>query len=217
MEDIVQGKRNLYIIGASHFGREMESWLDLIPENKRDWEFKGFLHTCERISPLDGYPSGYSILGNWDDYPLSKNDYCIISVADCTWKEKIFNQLKDRTTFFTYIAPNVIIGKFNIIEEGCIICPNCVVTTNVCLGKCCTLNIGTQIGHDVKIGNFSSLMPGVDLGGHVNIGKKVFIGAKATIIPKIEVEDNSIIGVGSVVIRKVKGKTTVFGNPAKVL
>jgi len=217
MEDIVQSKRNLYIIGASYFGREMESWLELIPENRREWEFKGFLHTYQGISPLEGYPSDYSILGNWEDYPLSKNDYCIISVADCGWKEKIYNQLKDRTTFFTYIAPNAIIGKFNKIDEGCIICPDCVITTNVCLGKCTTLNIGTQIGHDSKIGNFSSLMPGVDLGGRVNVGKSVFIGSKATIIPKIRVEDYSIIGAGSVVIKKVKTGTTVFGNPAKVL
>ena len=213
----MQSKRNLYLIGASHFGREMESWLELVPENKRDWEFKGFLHAYQDNSPLEKYPSDYSILGNWEDYPLSKNDYCIISVSDCTWKEKIYNHLKDRTTFFTFIAPNAIIGKYNIIEEGCIICPNCVITTNVYLGKCITLNIGTQIGHDVKIGNFSSLMPGVDLGGHVSIGTKVFIGSKATIISKIEVENNSIIGTGSVVIRKVKSDTTVFGNPAKVL
>lgn len=217
MEDIVQSKRNLYIIGASHFGREMESWLELIPENKREWEFKGFLHTYQGSSPLEKYPSDREILGNWEDFPLSKDDYCIISVADCGWKEKIFNHLKDRTTFFTYIAPNAIIGKFNIIEEGCIICPNCVVSTNICLGKCTTLNIGTRIGHDSKIGNFSSLMPGVDLGGHVIIGRKVFIGTNATIIPKLEIGDDAIIGAGSVVIKKVKSNTTVFGNPAKVI
>ncbi len=213
----MQSKRNLYIIGASHFGREMEGWLDLVPENERDWEFKGFLHTYQGITPLEKYPSDYSILGNWEDYPLSKDDYCIISVTNCDWKEKIYSHLKDKTTFFTYTAPSAIVGKYNIIEEGCIICPNCVVTTNVYLGKCTTLNIGTQIGHDSTIGNFSSLMPGVDLGGHVIIGKKVFIGTKATIIPKIEIEDNSIVGAGSVVIRKVKSKTTVFGNPAKVI
>ena len=92
-----------------------------------------------------------------------------------------------------------------------------MITTNVHLGKCTTLNIGTQIGHDSIIGNFSSLMPCVDLGGHVTIGNKVLIGTKATVIPKVKIEDNSIIGAGSVVIKKVKRKTTVFGNPAKVL
>lgn len=193
----------------------MESWLELIPEDKREWEFKGFLHTYLGMSPLENFPSNYTILGSWENYPLSKDDYCIISVADCGWKEKIYNHLKDKTTFFTYIAPNAIIGKFNTIEEGCIICPNCVLTTNIFLGKCTTLNVGTRIGHDSKIGNFSSLMPGVDLGGHVIIGNKVFIGTKATIIPKIEIEDNSIVGAGGVVIRRVKSETTVFGNPAK--
>ena len=33
-------RHNLYIIGASNFGREMESWLQLIPPGERDWELK---------------------------------------------------------------------------------------------------------------------------------------------------------------------------------
>lgn len=47
------------------------------------------------------------------------------------------------------------------------------------------------------------------------IHEKVFIDSKATILPQKEIEQNSIIGAGSVVIRKVKSNTTVFGNPAK--
>lgn len=211
----MQNKRKLYLIGASHFGREMEQWLELIPESKRDWELEGYLHTFTGKSPLENYPTKYEILGPWETFPLTKDDYCIITVADCLWKEKIYNHLKDKISFFTYIAPNAVIGNFNTIEEGTIICPNCVVTTNVKIGKCVTLNIGTQIGHDGTIGDFSSIMPNVDLGGLVQVGKSVFIGSKATIIPKMKVEQNSVIGAGSVVIRKVKTGTTVFGNPAK--
>jgi sugar O-acyltransferase (sialic acid O-acetyltransferase NeuD family) len=217
MEGIVQNKRNLYLIGASFFGREMESWLELIPKENREWEFVGYLHSSSGDSPLIGYPTDYNILGEWETYPLTKNDYCLITIADCHWKEKIYNVLKGKTTFFTYIAPNAIVGKFNLIGEGSIICPNCILTTNILLGRCTTLNIGTQIGHDAIIGDFSSLMANVDLGGHVTLGKSVFIGSKATIIPKIRVEDSSIIGAGSVVIKKVKTGTTVFGNPAKEL
>ncbi|MGA1977594.1 MAG: NeuD/PglB/VioB family sugar acetyltransferase [Bacteroidales bacterium] len=211
----MRNKRNLYIIGASNFGREIESWLGLIPFENREWEFKGFLHTYKDVSPLAGYLSDFYILGNWEDFPLTKKDYCLIAVADCIWKEKIYNHLKDKTTFFTYIAPNAIIGKFNVIEDGSIVCPGCIVTTSVRLGKCTILNIGSKIGHDTQIGNFSSVMASVDIGGGVNIGEKVFIGTKATIIPKIEIENNSTIGAGSVVIKKVKTGTTVFGNPAK--
>ena len=213
----MQNKKSLYLIGASHFGREMECWLDMIPEEKRDWELVGFLHSFSGESPLAGFSTGYKILGDWETFPLTKNDYCLISVLDCSWKEKIYNHLRDRTSFFTYIAPSAIVGKFNIIGEGTIICPNCIITTNINLGKCTTLNIGTQIGHDVTIGDFSSLMTNVDLGGGVTIGKSVLIGSKATIIPKMKIEDSSMIGAGSVVIKKVKTGTTVFGNPAKEL
>jgi sugar O-acyltransferase (sialic acid O-acetyltransferase NeuD family) len=213
----VQDKRSLYLIGASNFGREMESWLELIPKETRDWKLKGYLHSYSGDSPLVGYPTGYKILGDWETFPLTKNDYCLITISDCSWKEKIYNQLIERTSFLTYIAPNTIVGKFNKIGEGSIICPNCILTTNICLGKCITVNIGTQLGHDVTIGDFSSLMANVDLGGHVTLGKSVFVGSKATILPKIKIEDSSNIGAGSVVVRKVKKGTTVFGNPAKVI
>lgn len=217
MEVIVQNNKNLYLIGASNFGRELESWLELIPAEERNWNLAGYLHSYTGDSPLKDYPTKYEILGDWETFPLTKNDYCLITVADCLWKEKIYTHLKDKTTFFTYVAPNVVIGKFNEIGEGSIICPNCVITTNVKLGKCTILNIGTQIGHDVEIGDFSSLMANVDLGGNVKVGSKVFIGTKATVIPKISIEQNCTIGAGSVVIKKVKSGTTVFGNPAKVI
>jgi sugar O-acyltransferase (sialic acid O-acetyltransferase NeuD family) len=213
----VQNKRKLYIIGASHLGRELESWLELIPAGQREWELAGFLHSFDNKSPLEGYPTDYSILGSWEDYPLTTSDCCIISVADCKWKEKIFLHLKGKVSFFTYIAPSAIIGKFTTIGEGSFICPNSTISTNVKLGNSVFINVGSQIGHDVTIGDYSSLMANVDLGGHVILGKSVFIGSKATIIPKITVEDSSTVGAGSVVIKKVKSGTTVFGNPAKEL
>jgi len=210
-------KHNLFIIGASNFGREMESWLQLIPPAERDWELKGYLHYFDGRSPLEGYPSDCKIVGDWRTFKLTRNDYCIAAVADCLWKMKIYEHLKDKVTFYTYMAPDAVLGKYNIIGEGSVICPGCKITTNVILGKCVILNIGTQIGHDSVIGDFCSLMPNVDLGGRVTVGKNVFIGTKATIIPKIVIGEGATIGAGSVVVRKVKNGVTVFGNPAKVI
>jgi sugar O-acyltransferase (sialic acid O-acetyltransferase NeuD family) len=210
-------KHNLFIIGASNFGREMESWLQLIPVSERDWELKGYLHYFEDKSPLEGYPSDYKIVGDWRSYNLTKNDYCIIAVADCLWKERIYNYLKGKTRFYTFISPDVILGKSNMFGEGSIICPGSIITTNVVLGTCVTINIGTQIGHDSTIGDFTSIMPHVDLGGKVIIGKNVFIGTKATIIPNMVIEDGATVGAGSVVLKKVRSSTTVFGNPANTI
>ena len=213
----MDAKRKLFIIGASSFGRVMESWLEMIPEENRDWKLEGFLHTFQGESPLAGYPSGYDILGAWEDYPLTKDDYCIIALADSNWKEKIYRYLMHKTTFYTYIAPGVIIGKCSSIGLGCIICPNCVISTNVHLGTCVTINQGTQLSHDVTIGDFSSVMGNVDLTGKVIVGKKVFIGVGATIIPEMHIEDGSKVGAGSVVVKNVTKGDTVFGNPARVI
>ena len=56
-----------------------------------------------------------------------------------------------------------------------------------------------------------------DITGHTQIGKKVFVGGGAGTLPKAKIEDDAYIGAGSVVLKKVKAGTKVFGNPARVI
>jgi len=210
----VQSKKKLFIIGAGSFGRELESWLHFIPKQERDWELIGYLDSVQEKGKLP-YPSDYEILGNENEYPLTKNDYVLISIANTLIREQIYNKLKGKVSFFTFISPKATIGKFNNIGEGCVICPNVVLTTNINLGKGTIVNIGSQIGHDVNIGSFSSLMANVDIAGKCIIGERVFMGSNSIIIPEKKVCSDSKVGAGSVVIRNVRPNTTVFGNPAK--
>ena len=210
-------KRNLYIIGAGSFGRELESWLNFIPIEECDWELKGYLDSDQEKGKLS-YPSDFEILGDEKSYPLNKEDYVIITIANSSVREKIYKNLKGKVTFFTFISPQAIVGKFNKIEEGSIICPNAIITTNVKLGKCCIVNIGSQIGHDVEVGNFSSLMANVDIAGKCKIGERCFLGSNSSIIPGRTIADDNIIGAGSIVIRNFNtGNNTIVGNPAKKL
>ena len=210
----MQSKKKLFIIGAGSFGRELESWLHLIPKQERDWELIGYLDSVQEKGELS-YPSDYKILGNENEYPLKKNDYVLISIANTIIRENIYNKLKDKVLFFTFISPQATIGKFNDIGEGSIICPNVVLTTNIILGTGTIVNIGSQIGHDVKIGNFSSLMANVDVAGKCLIGDRVFMGSNSIVIPGKRICNDSKVGAGSVVIRNVPPNITVFGNPAK--
>jgi sugar O-acyltransferase (sialic acid O-acetyltransferase NeuD family) len=206
--------KRLFIIGASSLGREIESWLELTPVEERDWEIIGYLDTLDQNS-FSEYPSDYPVLGNEDDYVFGENDYCIIAIASPNIREKVYNKMKNRVKLFTFIAPNVIIGKFSNIGEGSIVCPNCIISTNVKIGEGCLLNGGTQIGHDVVIDNFTAIMASVDVAGKCTIGKRTFIGSRAVIIPSIKIGDDCKIGAGSVVIRHVKDGYSVFGSPAK--
>lgn len=53
--------------------------------------------------------------------------------------------------------------------------------------------------------------------GEIEIGKNVFIGAKALILPGINIGEGAVVGAGAVVTKNVEPYTIVGGNPAKFI
>lgn len=205
-------KRRLFIIGAGGFGRELEVYLDSISSCDRDWELVGFID--DNISALDSFPSDYKVLGSVYDFDFESSDYVVIAIADPQIKNKIYNLLKDKVSFYTYIDKTAIVGKFVDMDEGCIICPNCIVTSNIKLGLCSILNIGTQIGHDTQIGDFCSFMPNVDIGGETIVSSHLYMGTNSTIINRKTICSNVVIGAGAIVVKDILEKGIYVGNPA---
>ena len=204
--------KNLYIVGAGQFGRELESWLRLVAHDKRDYDLVGFL---DHPDALKGFKSSLQIVGHEDDFTFKENDFVLIAVTEVDKKRLIYQKLSKKVQLYTFISDRAIIGHYNTIGEGSIICPGVVITNNVRFGVCVTVNVGTQIGHDVNIGDYSSLMASIDIGGECKLGSEIFIGTKATILPRMTIGNRATIGSGSVVIKNVMQGTTVFGNPAK--
>lgn len=56
-----------------------------------------------------------------------------------------------------------------------------------------------------------------DIHTETKIGKNCFIGMNSIILPGLEIEDQSIVGAGSVVTKDVPPNTVVAGNPAKII
>ena len=84
---------------------------------------------------------------------------------------------------------------------------------------------GIVIGETAVLGNDISILHGVTLGGsgkeggdrHPKIGDGVMIGANASILGNIRINENAKIGAGSVVVNDVPPFTTVVGVPAKMV
>lgn len=60
-------------------------------------------------------------------------------------------------------------------------------------------------------------IPNFDSFGKVIIGNNVYIGNNAMIMPGVTIEDNVIVGAGSVVTKSIPSGSIVAGNPAKII
>jgi sugar O-acyltransferase (sialic acid O-acetyltransferase NeuD family) len=207
-----KSKPRLFIIGAGGFGRELESWISRIPNESLPWLLEGFID--DDSNSLKEDESDLKFIGT-TDYPFLEDDSVLIGIANPVDKEKLYQKLKGKVKFITYIDSTAIIGKYTKIGEGCVICPNSIISANVVLGDCVTVNLGSQIGHDAKVGSFSSIMGNVDIGGYSMLGEKCYLGSQSCLIPQIKIGEGVTIGIGSVVVNDLVEPGTYFGIPAR--
>lgn len=122
--------------------------------------------------------------------------------------------------FATLIHPRVEKSGWIDVGEGTVICAGNILTVNIVLGKHVQINLDCTIGHDVIMGDYATLAPGVHISGCVHLGKRVYIGTGAVVINGTQEEplvigDDAIVGAGACVIRPVPPGVTVVGVPAR--
>lgn len=124
---------------------------------------------------------------------------------------------------------NIKIGKNSSIHCGCFITgsnisigDNSVINRNTYLDGRVSLRIGNNVNishytliqtltHDPQNQDFVCLCKPVVIGDHA------WIGARALILPGVEIGEGAVVGAGSVVTRSVDPFTIVAGNPAKYI
>jgi len=72
-----------------------------------------------------------------------------------------------------------------------------------------------HIAHNVFVGKRSLITACAEVSGSVIIGEDVWIAPNVSIIQKVSIGSNSLVGIGSVVTKDVEPGTTVFGSPAR--
>lgn len=101
------------------------------------------------------------------------------------------------------------IGKNVIVMNGCLM----MAAGGITIGDETQIAANVQLisnNHDLDDRNVITCKP-------INIGKRVWIGAGATILPGVSIGDNSVVGAGSVVTKDVAADTIVAGNPARFI
>jgi sugar O-acyltransferase (sialic acid O-acetyltransferase NeuD family) len=209
--------KKISIFGAGGFGREIKEMIDQINSVNNTWDFIGFWDDNKSLqSPINDS----LFLGGTEELNKYSGDelYLVCAVGEPNIKENILSKIKNPLIKFPIlIHPSAIIGnrKYVKISEGTIITAGVIITVNIEIGKHVILNLSTTVGHDTKIGDFSSFMPSVNISGEVNIGNNVYVGTGAKIINQLKIGKNTTVGAGAVVAKSLPENCTAVGIPAK--
>jgi len=205
--------KELIIVGAGGFGRELLQWAKDINKVNNRWLIKGFID--DDINAINGYKCSHNVIGTIKGWVPSKKEVFACAIANPKTKEQIITDLKAKGALFTdLIHPTALIGEHNMIGEALIMYPYARITTNTIIGDYVTL-LSSVVGHDAQIGDYTTISSHCGINGKVKLGKRVFLGSHATIIPEKNIGDDAYIAAGSVVFNNVKQERKVMGNPAK--
>ncbi len=208
--------KNIAIIGAGGFGREVHMLINRINASQDTYNVLGFY---DDNSSLPETVNGTSFLGGITELKNHDGELSlVIAVGDPKTKKMIYQELRHYKNFEfpTLVDPSVIMdSRSSTIGIGSLICSNSVITVNVEIKDFVTINLNCTLGHDSVIHSYASLMPSVNVSGEVTIEECVYIGTGATIINQLAIGSNSIIGAGSVVTRAIPANCTAVGAPAK--
>jgi sugar O-acyltransferase (sialic acid O-acetyltransferase NeuD family) len=206
--------KNLLIIGARGFGREVYTLSTQTKEYNKEWVVKGFLD--DKADALEGFENYPSIISSVEDYIVKDDDVFICALGDTRQKKKYIDMvIKKGGIFANVIHPTSIIGANTKIGFGVIICPFTYVSNDIEIGNFVTIQTHSAVGHDTIIGDYAQINALTFFGGYSRIGDGSTINPGAMVAPKKKVGENTTIGLNSSVVRDIESNCTAYGNPAK--
>jgi len=206
--------KDLYILGAGGFGREVYGWL--LDEQKllTQYRLRGFIDDAP--TALDSMPIDAEVVASFSALPDFANAAFICGIGNVALKRKLCEPMRAAgAEFLSLIHPTALVGRNVRLGQGVVLCPRVTLTCDIELGDLVMLNCHSSAGHDVVIQDWVTVSAHCDLTGGTQVGEAAFLGSGVRVIPGKRIGAQATVGAGSVVIRNVPEGGRVFGNPAR--
>jgi sugar O-acyltransferase (sialic acid O-acetyltransferase NeuD family) len=209
--------KNIILFGA---GNQAHYTIDII-EKENKYNIIGVIDSVHEIGT---FRFGYEVLGRVDDLISIQQKYNIeggiISIGDNWSRYAVYNQiikLVPNFKFVNAIHPSVIIGNTTKLGSGIVAMAGCIFNPLATIGNFTFFATGAQVEHDNVIHDFSSISAGSITGGYVILGKFSAITLGVTVLDRIEIGENTVVGAGSLVTKSLPDNVLAYGAPAQII
>lgn len=167
---------------------------------------------------------GHKVIGRQEQLKVLQDKHSIyggiISVGDNWIRKIIYDDIVKRVSDFNFvnaIHPSTIIGNDVKIGKGVMVMAGCIINPGAIIEDFTFFATGAQIEHDCIIHDFASVSAGSVTGGLVEVGKYSAITLGVTIVDRIKIGENSVIGSGSLIMKDVPDNVLVYGIPGVII
>jgi len=174
------------------------------------------LFVDERARPGEHF-AGHPVVKAFEQ-PLPSGWACFPCAGDGRRRrEQVMRARAEGWPLASVLSPCATIGAGAVLEEACFVAHHAHVGPMARVGEGTIINTGGIVEHDCRVGSYCHVSVHTTIAGWSVLGDFVFAGAGATVIDRVEVASDVVIGAGSVVVASLHLSGTYAGVPANRL
>ena len=207
--------RKIVIFGSSGHAKVI---VDIIESNNH-FELIGFI---DKLIPQKTVVLNYEVIGDESILPKLMNKYKfnkgVVGIGDNFVRSKVVDVVKKIAPNFQFINcihDSAKLSNYCKFGVGNVVMPGVSINASTIISDHCVLNTNSSIDHDCRMESFSCLAPNSVVGGNCSINKFSYVGIGASVFQGVAIEENCIIGGGSVLDKDAISNSVYYGIPAK--
>jgi UDP-perosamine 4-acetyltransferase len=181
----------------------------------------GFQHISGLIdqNTAKSHVLGLPILGTDVDLPRLRHQgisHAFVGIGDNVQRFTMGQQLQQfGFELVNAISPAAVISDSARLGCGIAVMAGAVINAEARIDDLSVINTCASVDHDCWVAEGVHVAIGCRIAGNVRIRRLAFLGAGATVIPRITIGESAFIGAGSCVIHDIPDNARAWGVPAR--